>query len=393
MKQARKILLASAGDELRMLLDRALHALADVELETAPQAEPRALNGKVAACDALLVEVDAAAPGAADTFIRLAEAVAERKVIAAVRNAGPEDVRRLFRAGAADVLTAPFTPAALQASLGEVLGGLEPGRPAGAVVSVVRGCGGVGATTVALNLAALAARPERKGRGPGKSVAVLDLDLQFGDADLALNLEPRSTILDVLRAEQRFDGRLLQGALVDHACGVKLLASPPKPIPLEALNPAFATQIVSQTARLHDYTFIDLPCVWTDWTLPILRQSSRLVLVTTPTVQGALAARRLLDALAEAEIDTPSLLVLNRLAGVVDAFEKPSRLRKSLDRPIDAALSLDPTAVRAFDRGVLLADGFPNARLTRELRALAAKLAHGLAAAEPGHAERQGAAA
>jgi pilus assembly protein CpaE len=394
MKQSRRILLAGAGEELRLLLDRALGVLPDVQLDLAPSAEPQALNGRAVAADVLLVEVDLQSAASTDAFVRLAGATAQRKVIAAARNAEPEDVRRLFRAGAADVLTAPFTPIALEAALGEVLGRPTRERSNGRVITVLRCSGGAGATTVALNLAALTAKPERKAGRVAKRVAFLDFDLQFGDADLALNLEPKSTIVDVLRAEKRFDGQLLQGAMVDHASGLRILASPPKLIPLDALNASFAARIVRQSAQLHDYTFVDLPLVWTDWTLPILRESSLLLMVGAPTVQGAVGARRVLDALQESGVETPVLFVLNKLAGMVDAFEKPSRIGKSLSRNIDASLIFDAAAARAFERGVLLADAYPNARITRELRGLSAKLDPAIAQTErQRQTERAGAAA
>jgi pilus assembly protein CpaE len=350
-------------------------------------------GGKAVACDVLLVEVDLNSAASTDAFARLAAATTERKIIAAARNAGPEDVRRLFRAGAADVLTTPFTAGALQAALGEILQTSDNSGASGRIITVVRGCGGAGATTVALNLATLMGRPQRKSPQSRKSTALLDLDLQFGDADLALNLEPRSTLVDVLRAEQRFDGRLLQSAMVEHSSGLRLLAAPPKLVPLDALTSAFASRILAQSAQLHDYTFVDLPNVWTDWTLQILRQSCLLILLAPPTVQGAIGAKRVLEAMGEADVETPTLFVLNKLAGVVEAFEKPSRIGKSLNRTVDAVLSLDATATRAFDRGVLLADAFPNARLTRELRALAAKIELTLTHAEQRQIELTGAAA
>jgi pilus assembly protein CpaE len=393
MKQARKILLAGAGDELRLMLDRAATGLPAIQIDEAPNAEPLTLNGKAVACDVLLVEVDLNSAASTDAFARLAAATTERKIIAAARNAGPEDVRRLFRAGAADVLTTPFTAGALQAALGEILQTSDNSGASGRIITVVRGCGGAGATTVALNLATLMGRPQRKSPQSRKSTALLDLDLQFGDADLALNLEPRSTLVDVLRAEQRFDGRLLQSAMVEHSSGLRLLAAPPKLVPLDALTSAFASRILAQSAQLHDYTFVDLPNVWTDWTLQILRQSCLLILLAPPTVQGAIGAKRVLEAMGEADVETPTLFVLNKLAGVVEAFEKPSRIGKSLNRTVDAVLSLDATATRAFDRGVLLADAFPNARLTRELRALAAKIELTLTHAEQRQIELTGAAA
>lgn len=381
MKQPRRILLAGAGEELRALLDRASGAMPDVEVDEAASAEPLALNGRAVACDALVVEVDARSAISTDAFLRLAGTLSERKLIAAARNAEPEDVRRLFRAGAADVLTAPFSPAALQAALGELLGTRDEARAGGRVVTVLRAHGGAGATTVALNLAAATLRGDRKAGREARSVAMLDLDLQFGDSDLALNLEPRSTIVDVLRAQQRFDGRLMQSAMIEHDSGLRLLTAPPNLVPLDALTPAFAAEIIGKSAQLHDYTFVDLPYAWTDWTLAVLRRSSILILLAEPNVQGAIGARRVLNALAEAEVEAPTLFVLNKLAGMVDAFEKPSRIGKSLSRAVDASLSLDATATRAFDRGVLLTEAFPNARLSRELRSLAAKIEPTLARA------------
>lgn len=393
MRQAHRILLAGAGDELRLMLDRALGALQDAQVEEAASADPNTINGRAVACDALVVEIDLRSAAAAESFARLAAATPERKIIAAARNAAPEDVRRLFRAGAADVLTAPFTSAALEAALGEILHTSNSSTPVGRVITVIRGAGGVGATTVALNLAALAAQPERKGKRERKSVAVLDLDLQFGDANVALNLQPRSTMVDVLHAEQRLDGRLLLSAMVEHSSGLRLLAAPPKLVPLDALSSDFAAKILAQSAKLHDYTFVDLPCGWSDWTLPILRRSSLLILLATPTVQGAVGAGRVLEALADAEVATPVVLALNKLAGVVETFEKPSRIARSLSRRIDATLSFDATATRAFERGALLTEAFPNARLTRELRSLAAKLEPAIAQGEQLQTKTTGAAA
>lgn len=393
MKQPRRILLASAGEELRTLLARAAGMLPNTELDLAPSADPQELNGKLVACDALVVEVDLQSASSTDAFVRLADSAGERRIIAAARNAGPEDVRLLFRAGAADVLTAPFTHAALETALEELLGAKAADAPQGRIISVIRANGGAGATTLALNLAALSARPERKPRGRPRTAAVLDLDLQLGDADLALNLEPRSSLIDVLRAEQRFDGRLLQGAMVEHASGLRLLAAPPKVVPLDALSPTFAAAIVGQSARLHDYTFVDLPYAWTDWTLAVLRQSSLLLVVAAPCVQGAIGARRVFDALDDAGVRTPALFVLNKLSGLVDSIEKPARIGKSLNRSVDAALALDATGMRAAERGVLLADAYPNARLTRELRGLAGKLGPAMTQADRRQLELSGAAA
>jgi pilus assembly protein CpaE len=393
MRQPRRILIAGAGAELRSLLAHLGDSLPDVVVEEAASAEPRALNGKALSSDALVVEVDLRSAVSTDSFVRLTGELGGGKVIAAAHHAQPEDVRRLFRAGAADVLTAPFTTQALKSALADVMRIQGQERVGGRVVTIMKAVGGAGATTTALNLAALFAQSDRKRQMTGRSAAVLDLDIQFGDAALALNLEPRSSLVDVLRAHDRFDGRFLQGAMTDHASGLRLLAAPPAVIPLDALSPDLASEIVIRSTELHEYTFVDLPCVWTDWTLQILRRSSRIVLIAPATVQGAVGARRTLDALAEECVETPTLFVLNRVAGMVEAFEKPSQISHSLNRAVDAVLSLDANATRAFDRGALFVDAFPKARLTRDLRTLADKIGQKPADARPVTAEHTGAAA
>lgn len=394
MTKARKILLANAGDELRALLDRAAGMLRDVDIEEAGSLEPQMLNGKAVASTALVVELDLRSPATLPAFEKLAGALGERKVIAAARHAEPGDVRRLFRAGAADVLTAPFTPAALEAALCELIeSNAQAPSASGRVITFLKAVGGAGATTAAVNVAAFAARGDAKQRRPARSTALLDLDLQFGAADVALNLEPRSTLLDVIRAQGRFDGRFLQGAMTEHGSGLRVLPVAQKIVPLDALPADFAAEIVRQSARLHDRTFIDLPTVWTDWTLSVLRASDLVVLLAPPTVPGALGARRTLDALAEAQLDAPALMVLNGIHGLVDGFEKPARISRSLDRPIDAVLSHDASATRALDRGAPVVEAFPRTRLARDLRGLAQKIEQRLTQAQPSPQDRIGAVA
>lgn len=133
--------------------------------------------------------------------------------------------------------------------------------------------------------------------------------------------------------------------------------------------------------------------MWTDWTLSVLRASDLVVLLSAPTVQGALGACRTLDALVEARLEAPVMLVLNGIAGLVDGFEKPSRISRSLDRPIDAVLGHDPNATRALDRGAPVVEAYPNTRLTRDLRALAQKVEQRLAQAPTQQQDQIGAVA
>lgn len=375
MKNDRHVLVVGADPELISGVGAAVRGLRNISLEIGRLESLRSLSGKAAGAAAVVVEVDLTSAAAFDGFQRLAWTARDRRVIAAARGASGEQVRALFRAGAADVLTGQFTGDLLRASLNEVLQASPAlGAMNGGVVSIVKGCGGAGATTVALNLAALLAQgDDKRGRQP-RSTAVLDMDLQFGDAALALDLQPRSTIVDMLRAQERVDARFVDSVMTEHSSGLKLLAAPPSVVPLDAITGDFAVDLIEHSTAVFERTIVDLPSSWTDWTLPVLARSDVIVLVTTPTVAGALGARRVLDALAEAAVQRPVMLVLNKLVGLIDTFEKPSRIGKSLEMGIDAALGLDPAAIKAADRGELVVTAYPNSRLAKDLRPAAGKL-------------------
>lgn len=381
MNSTSKIAVLASGDDLLRAVKSAAGRLPGVALDVASPAEHPTINGWAHGSAAIVLEIDASRDPAHETLQRLAGS-ARAKILVAARGASGEDVRRLFRAGAADVLTPPFTEEAMRGALGELLS-LESRRteapPEGRVVAVIKGCGGAGATSFALNAAALLAERELKAGPPTTRIGVLDFDLQFGDCDVALDLRPRSTIMDLLRAKERFDRRFLEGVMVEGRPGLRLLAAPPGVAPLDALDTSFALSIVEQAAAGHDCVLVDLPSAWTDWTGPVLQRADLVVLITNASVPGAAGARRVLTAAKDAGVQTPVFLVLNRLAGPLERMEHAERIGRILEIEVGARLALDPAAGRASDRGRLVVDAFANARVSRDLKAATTKLQSKLA--------------
>lgn len=380
MKTPPKVIVAAWDDELTDACDRLSEMLRDVVFQTSASRSLTTLNGAAVAASALVLEIDLARPDALAEMKSLADSFPERKIIAATRSLEGDGIRRLFKAGAADVLTPPFTPDSVRSALREVLRPEAAPSRGGAVVAVVGAGGGAGATTVALGLAALLARGEpRREASEDPGAALLDFDLQFGDTAVGLNLEARSTLVDVLEAEARFDDRFLESVLVDHGRGLKVLAPGPTLLPLDALRAPLAESIISAAARLQPHVVVDLPAAWTESTLAALHRADLIVLVATPTVASVLRGRRVLTALAAAQVATPVSFVLNRVAGVVEAFERPARVARALEVSIDATLSQDAAVPRAQERGELVVDAFASARFSRELRTLAGKVRQQLA--------------
>lgn len=371
----RRVLAAVSDGGLMTALRAALKSAGGLQLEAASPGGLADLEAEARAASVVVAEIHPGRSGAVEDFHRLARSLPERKIIAAARGASGEDVRRLFRAGAADVLTEPFRAETLAASLLEVLRAQGAGvGPRGRVISVLKACGGVGATSTALNLAALFAQGDAKRNRPRKTAAVLDFDLQFGDSDVALDLEPKSGLVDALRAPERVDARFLQSVMTDHASGLRLLAPPSGVLPMDAMTPEIAGNLMELAAASFERTVIDMPTAWTDWTLHVLAHSDAIVLVSAPTVAGALRARRVLQALNEAQVARPVFFVLNRLNGLVETIDRAGRISKSLEVKVDAALPFDPVAAKSADRGRLVVEAFPGSKLAKALRVATGRL-------------------
>ncbi|RAK52534.1 AAA family ATPase [Phenylobacterium deserti] len=387
MKNEPQILLIGLAPDQVETVRAAARQLGKFRVEAVGKVPLASLQVEALDAAAVIVAVQSGEPAALDDFHRLSHILPDRKLIAAPSSATAEDVRRLFRAGAADVLPSALSLDAVVGSLSELLRrrtGAVSGQ--GRIISVLKTGGGAGATTAALNLAAIMAGAGAKRRQPARRTAVLDLDTQFGDTDVALDLQPRSTLVDILRAEGRVDARFLESVMTEHATGLKLLAPPTSVVPLDAVTPELALTLLDHSASQFERTFVDLPAAWSDWTFQVLSRSDVILLVSTPTVAGALGARRVLDALKEAKVQRPVFFALNKLNGVIDAFEKPARIGKTLDMGVDAALAFDANAVKAADRGKLVVEAYPSSRLAKDLAAAAAKLERRLEALESGAA-------
>jgi pilus assembly protein CpaE len=304
----------------------------------------------------------------------------------------PEDVRRLFRAGARDVLSAPVSQDQILSALAEAIGPEQKQETRGVVLGIVKASGGVGATTLAVNLAGYFANPphgKKEVRPNPLRVAVLDFDVQFGDAALALDITPRKDLTEILRTPKRFDAHFLDGVVERHKSGVHLLSAPPSIIPLEAIDASIALSVVNVAASSYELVVVQLPAAWTDWTGAILNRADHMFLVSSASVRGVAGARRIIDAAAEMGVDTSAWsLVFSRLTNVLDGKDLIDQTRRSLGAAVIGSLSEDAAVREAGDRGRLIWETAPNARFAKELRQICSQTAHMIDNKRRSHAQR-----
>ena len=313
-------------------------------------------------------------------------------VIFAPPAATPDDVRRLFRAGAKDVLGLPVAQEQLMSILSEALGPGPMGDSNGFVLAVAKSAGGVGATTLAVNVAGHFANPPRGKRGDRLDplrVALLDLDIQFGASALALDVQPRKDVTEVLRSPKRLDAHFLDGVLERHRSGVRVLAAPQTAIPLDAIDSAVATSIVNVAASTHDIVIVELPMAMTDWTGALLRRADHVLLVSSAAVRGIAGARRILDAATDLNVDLSHWsLCFNRLNSVLDGNDIIDQAKRVLGVPVFGALGEDAAVRVAGDRGRMIWETAPTTRFAKDMRPLCVEITQMLEARAYPHTQR-----
>jgi pilus assembly protein CpaE len=163
--------------------------------------------------------------------------------------------------------------------------------PRGRVITVMSPKGGAGKTTVATNLATRLALS-----APGR-VAIVDLDLQFGDVASALALGPQATIADAARMGGQLDSTALKVFLEPHASGLYALVGPHFPAEAEEVTAWTVGEIIDILAGQFDFIVIDTAAGLDEYALTAAERSDDLVLVCVTDVPSVRGLRKALDAL------------------------------------------------------------------------------------------------
>lgn len=319
-------------------------------LPTSDWINPEELAGAAAA----VIQVDSDSAASIKRFQKLAAAT-ETPLIAASYEPPLALVRSLIRSGAHDVVPLPLSFEDVATSLAPLTEQLRQKAQAatanGKVVSIIKGDGGVGATSLLTQLAIRFAQQEA---AKGRESCVLDLDLQFGDVAFQLGMQPKLSVADLLEAGTRLDGDLVRATTSDHPSGLKVISAPPDMMPLEGISNEHVLRIVELATREFGTVFVDLPANWTNWSLSLVARSDLVILVTELTVAGLHRARRQLNLIQSQDLGALDVRV------VVNRFEKSlartislSDASKALGRDVAYTVANDFPLVRmAIDRGV-----------------------------------------
>jgi pilus assembly protein CpaE len=278
MPESVKTLVALDGDIDRDTVERALPEGSDIQVvalvdgleESWTTLQETATDLVVVACtgfsERALVFIDGVVKQRAD-----------RPVVVLCETSPNGFVRRVFEAGADDIITLPETPGnvlfTLQKAVARKQGAsMTTGVALAPMICVLGPKGGTGKTLTSCNLAVSLAQD-------GHRVAIVDLDLQFGDVGLALGLAPARTVYDLAKAGGSLDAEKVEGYLVPHSSGVRVLMAPTRPDQAGAITVEFLREVYASLRAANDFVIVDTPPGFTPEVIASIDSSSHVCMV------------------------------------------------------------------------------------------------------------------
>jgi pilus assembly protein CpaE len=243
--------------------------------------------------------------------------------------------RQLMARGVSEYLVPPVAPVQIVRSISQLFA--DPDAPfVGKSIAVLGAKGGVGASTLAHNLAwALS-------ESASVNTALIDLDLSFGTTALDFNHENQQTIADALLAPERVDDVVVSKLLSKVTDRLSLFTAPATVSQIMDIPASSYTSIIDTVRRVMPYVVLDIPHAWNEWTYATLLGSDEVILVCQPDLASLRNGKNIIDELkAQRPNDAPPKLVINMM-GVPKRPEIPAK-------DFAAAIDVEPSIVLPFD--------------------------------------------
>ena len=285
-----------------------------------------------------------------------------------------DDVLTGYAEGADEYIPKPVEMAVLAAKV-EVLirrfattRGEAVAKRGGNVVLFVHGKGGVGCTTLAVNSAvALASTTIYR-------VTLLDLNLEFGNAPMLMNLTSGRTLADLAEnAHEQLDDATFGTYLEQDRSGVRVLAGCDVPERAELVTIPAVQQAIDHLQKQSDYVVIDAPASFSQQVLAALDVADAAVIVTSAHLPALKATKQALEVLEKLSYPQErTVLVVNRTSAAGLEMDHVARF---FNRKPDIVVPYTQACDDAADRGRPLTVLHPDSAASKVIRDLAARIA------------------
>jgi len=237
------------------------------------------------------------------------------------------------------------------------------------VLTVYGAKGGLGKTTIAVNLAIKLAEMNKK-------VAIVDLDLLFGDVHIFMDIEPKDTIAELVQELNRPSIDAVRSYMTKHPSGVHVLSAPKSPEYADAINGDQVQALLNLLRANYDYVIVDTGSNFSDATLGAMDASTTILFVTgldVSILKNSKVSLNVLDTLGyKKKVNT----IINRAVEINTITL--ADVERIIDAPIIARIPSDyMVAVAALNQGQPFVQTMPKSKLSLGITDLVAKIVSG----------------
>jgi pilus assembly protein CpaE len=376
-----RVLLLGKTDEIRNKIEEIFYQVDYIMLTGKVATEQDAMmvlaNNMI---DVLLIDSDLE-DDSYDIADRISSEYVEPAIIILENTLLEENIHKAFLIGVRDVLTKPLNPSELMDSIykaneqikkrtslrkesnGKI--SKKPGR--GKIITVYSTKGGAGKTFIAANLAvALAKNKEKK-------VVLVDLDLDFGNAGLALNVNPKFTILDIVDDIRNIDYEFIESYLTLTTYGIWVLPSGSRLMANEFINMDHIEIILKTLQNAFDYIIVDMPGRIEDIGNPGIILADNLLMVATPDISSIKNVKASLGILSERNYPKTKIKIVINRAGGKEIRNRD--IETTLNYSVYAQVKADwKRAASTMNIGVPFILKYPYSTLSKNFKYLAKKI-------------------
>jgi pilus assembly protein CpaE len=238
------------------------------------------------------------------------------------------------------------------------------------MIAVYSPRGGVGCSTVAVNLAV--ALKERS----NQRVLLLGGKLFFGHLGLMLNLRTNNSIADLIPHAAQLDNGLVQDVVAGHISGIDVLLDPFDFQVAQGIRPQELYNILGGLKKLYDYIVIDTGSALTENAVTIMDTADRILLLTTPEMAALHDTKRFIEISRSLDYQPGKMMIALNRAGLKGGV-KSKDVAVSLNQELFTEIPNDEAKVlMSLNRGIPLLIRYPRSPASKAIRELGAKLEH-----------------
>ncbi len=319
--------------------------------------------------DVAMINIDGSVERALALIERLRGAHPKCHLFAISKSTDGQLILKAIRAGAKEFLTSPVEVedlyAALERLLQEKFSGADGKARGCKMIAVAGATGGVGCTSIAVNIGCNIAR------NPENTVALVDLDLALGDADVFLDSIPDYSLVDVTENVARLDFQLLRKSLTKHSSGLYLLPRPVQLQDLDLITPDTLRKVFGLLRASFSHVVIDLSKSFSQVDLTALELCNEIVLIVQLDLPCLRNMVRVLVSLQQMDNIRDKVKVVVNRVGLESGQISLKKAKETIGREIFFQIPNDyRTMVEMRNNGQPLIEQAPKAAITQALSQL-----------------------